>query len=78
MDLTMPFSARTIPVPGHPRPELEPLTSLEQARVRNTTMTRRIHTGTHVDAPSHFVVHGETIGQTPIDPFPPSDRKRGV
>ena len=69
LDLTMPFSERTIPVPGHPRPELEPLTSLERDGVRNTTMTCSIHTGTHVDAPSHFIEDGVTIDEIPIDRF---------
>ena len=69
LDLTMPFSERTIPVPGHPRPELELLTSLERDGVRNTTMTCSIHTGTHVDAPSHFIEDGATIDEIPIDRF---------
>lgn len=69
MDLTMPFSERTIPVPGHPRPQFEPLTSLEQDGVRNTTMTCSIHTGTHVDAPSHFIPDGATIDEIPIESF---------
>src|SRR5215217_2784123 len=49
IDLTMPFSEKTIPVPGHPRPDFEPLTTLEQDGVRNTTMTCSIHTGTAID-----------------------------
>lgn len=69
LDLTMPFSERTIPVPGHPRPEFELLTSLERDGVRNTTMTCSIHTGTHVDAPSHFIEDGATIDDIPIDRF---------
>ncbi len=69
LDLTMPFSERTIPVPGHPRPEFEPLTSLERDGVRNTTMTCSIHTGTHLDAPSHFIEDRATIDEIPIDRF---------
>ena len=69
IDLTMPFSEKTIPVPGHPRPDFEPLTTLEQDRVRNTTMTCSIHTGTHIDAPSHFIEDGAAIDEVPIDRF---------
>lgn len=69
LDLTMPFSEKTIPVPGHPRPGFEPLTSLERDGVRNTTMTISIHTGTHIDAPSHFIENGATIDEIPIDRF---------
>ncbi len=69
LDLTMPFSEKTIPVPGHPHPRFEPLTSLEQDGVRNTTMTISIHTGTHIDAPSHFIADGAAIDEIPIDRF---------
>jgi arylformamidase len=69
IDLTMPFSEKTIPVPGHPRPYFEPLTTLEQDGVRNTTMTCSIHTGTHIDAPSHFIEDGATIDEIPIERF---------
>ena len=69
LDLTMPFSEKTIPVPGHPYPRFEPLTLLERDGVRNTTMTISIHTGTHIDAPSHFIEDGATIDEIPIDRF---------
>jgi kynurenine formamidase len=73
-DLTMPFSEKTIPVPGHPCPRFEPLTTLEEDGVRNTTMTISIHTGTHIDAPSHFIPDGASIDEIPIDRF----RRPGV
>ena len=73
-DLTMPFSERTIPVPGHPCPRFEPLTTLEEDGVRNTTMTISIHTGTHIDAPSHFIPDGASIDEIPIERF----RRPGV
>ena len=69
VDLTMPFSGRTIPVPGHPQPEFEPLHLIERDGVRNTIMRISIHTGTHIDAPSHFVADGRTIDEIPIDRF---------
>jgi arylformamidase len=70
IDLTMPMSARTIPFPGHPPTELEPLhTSSETEGLRNTVMRSSIHTGTHIDAPSHFVAGGASIDQIPIERF---------
>jgi arylformamidase len=69
MDLTMPFSEKTIPVPGHPCPRMEPLTTLERDGVRNTTATFSLHTGTHIDAPSHFIEDGAAIDELPIDRF---------
>jgi arylformamidase len=74
LDLTMPFSEKTIPVPGHPCPRLEPLTTLEEDGVRNTLMTISIHTGTHIDAPSHFIEDGLAIDEIPIERF----RRPGV
>lgn len=69
LDLTMPLSAKTIPVPGHPCPSFEPLTTLERDGVRNTVVTMSLHTGTHIDAPYHFIEHGRTIDQIPLDRF---------
>jgi arylformamidase len=68
IDLTMPMSERTIPFPGHPRTELEPLhASCETEGLRNTVMRSSIHTGTHIDAPSHFLADGASIDQIPIE-----------
>jgi arylformamidase len=69
IDLTMPMSERTIPVPGHPSPRLEPLHELESDGVRNTIMRFSLHTGTHVDAPSHFLPDGASIDEIPIERF---------
>jgi len=69
IDLTMPMSEGTIPFPGHPPPEIEPLHRFESDGVRNTIMRSSIHTGTHIDAPSHFVADGATIDEVPIERF---------
>jgi kynurenine formamidase len=68
-DLTMPFSSRTIPVPGHPQPQFETLHTLDRDGVRNTIMRMSIHTGTHIDAPSHFIPDGAAIDEIEIDRF---------
>jgi arylformamidase len=69
IDLTMPFSSRTIPVPGHPQPEFEPLHEIERDGLRNTIMKISLHTGTHIDAPSHFIADGKAIDEIAIDRF---------
>lgn len=74
IDLTMPFSSRTIPVPGHPQPEFEPLHEIERDGLRNTIMKISLHTGTHIDAPSHFIADGKAIDEIAIDRF----HRRGV
>ena len=54
VDLSMPLSPKTVPVPGHPEPTFTPLHLLERDGVRNTVMSLSLHTATHIDAPSHF------------------------
>lgn len=69
VDLTMPISEHTIPVPDHPAPEAEPLHEIENDGLRYTVMRLSLHTGTHIDAPSHLVADGATIDQIPIERF---------
>ena len=65
----MPFSRRTIPVPGHPQPEFEPLHTIERDGVSNTIMRISLHTGTHIDAPTHFIEDGRPIDEIEVDRF---------
>jgi kynurenine formamidase len=69
VDLSMPLSPKTVPVPGHPEPTFTPLHVLERDGLRNTVMSLSLHTGTHIDAPSHFIADGATIDQIPVDRF---------
>jgi arylformamidase len=65
----MPLSSATTPVPGHPCPTFSPLHELERDGIRNTVVEMSLHTGTHVDAPSHIVADGVTIDEIPCDRF---------
>jgi len=69
VDLSMPLSPSSIPVPGHPSPTFEQLHLLERDGLRNTVVTLSLHTSTHVDAPSHFIADGKTIDEIPVDRF---------
>lgn len=69
VDLSMPLSPASIPVPGHPSPRFEPLHTIESDGVRNTTISLSLHTATHIDAPSHFVPDGRTIDEIPLERF---------
>jgi len=69
VDLSMPLSPSSIPVPGHPSPTFEQLHLLERDGLRNTVVTLSLHTSTHVDAPSHFIADGKTIDEIPDDRF---------
>jgi len=69
VDLSMPLSPKTVPVPGHPEPTFVPLHLLERDGLRNTVMSLSLHTATHIDAPSHFIADGAAIDEIAIDRF---------
>jgi arylformamidase len=53
--------------PGDPSPSFEKYSTLQKDGVDLTKITMGSHTGTHLDAPRHFIPHG--IG---IDKIPPN------
>ncbi len=61
-DLTLTISP-TLPVwPGDPRVVVERVSKIEEGEVANVTrMNISAHTGTHVDAPYHFLEDGSTV-----------------
>jgi arylformamidase len=69
VDLSMPLSPKTVPVPGHPEPTFVPLHLLERDGIRNTVMSLSLHTATHIDAPSHLIADGAAIDEIAIDRF---------
>ena len=60
-----------IPVwPGDLRVELHRVKKIEEGSHDNLSQMRLgVHTGTHVDAPYHFVANGQKIDELPIDVF---------
>lgn len=58
-----------IPVwPGDPSPQIEQLMSLESGdHATVSTLHLCVHTGTHIDAPSHFISKGDTVGDITLD-----------
>lgn len=68
IDVTVPLNANLVRWPGDPPLELERLSDL--ARGDDSTFSRihmGLHTGTHVDAPLHFVRGGATILEMPLE-----------
>ncbi len=53
--------------PGDPEPRIEPVESTPPWRV--TQLHFGTHIGTHIDAASHFIPHGKTISQYPLERF---------
>ena len=49
--------------PGDPVPQGDKIKSMEQGELYNlSVLSMCAHNGTHIDAPSHFLRYGETVG----------------
>ena len=69
-DISVAVSGRITSWPGSPLPRFTKTLSLKNGdEANNTKLTMSVHTGTHIDAPSHFISGGQTIDQLPIDIF---------
>lgn len=55
--------------PGDPIPYFQKASSIESDGFNVTKITMGTHTGTHVDAQSHFLLHGRTIDKEPLTKF---------
>lgn len=70
VDLSQPYSGRMTGGPPYGDPDLSSV--VHELYGHPFTMTRismAAHTGTHVDAPRHFLADGKTIDQYPADVF---------
>jgi arylformamidase len=55
--------------PGEPQPEFQPFFKLGRDKVNVTRLIMTSHTGTHVDAPKHFISTGDSVNEIPLDKF---------
>jgi kynurenine formamidase len=69
VDLSLVLDADTQIYPGDPRPEIRPATTVEAHGYNVAHMTLGSHSGTHVDAPYHFVEDGEPLEGVPLSRF---------
>src|SRR2546425_12068134 len=53
--------------PGDPSPSFESYSTLEKEGVNLTKIVMGSHTGTHLDAPRHFIQDGIGIDRIPVD-----------
>ena len=66
IDVSVPLRTGLVHWPGDPQPTFERISEIEQGAEANVTLCRMTaHTGTHMDAPCHFL-----DGQAGIDSFP--------
>jgi kynurenine formamidase len=68
-DLTEVIS-KDIPIyPGDPQPDFEPSSTIDRDKYNVTRIILGSHSGTHVDAQSHFMVYGNSIDREPTSKF---------
>ena len=66
-DVTVPLAPGMLAYPGDPPFEIEPVHEVGEAPFRLSRMVLTTHSGTHVDAPAHFLAGGATIDQLPLE-----------
>ena len=66
-DVSVPLAPGMLAYPGDPIFELEPVHRVGEARYSLSRMVLTTHTGTHIDAPAHFLPGGATIDQLPLE-----------
>ena len=68
LDVTVPLSAEVLVYPGDPAFSLEPTHEIAKGAPYNLgRLSLGTQTGTHVDAPYHFLADGATVDQLPLE-----------
>ena len=66
-DLSVPLRPGLPTYDDEPGPELVPLKTLAVDGVNVSQLSLGVHSGTHVDAPVHFIAGGNGVDQAPLD-----------
>lgn len=68
IDISVPLHNTMVHWPGDPPFNREPVKEIEQGSTANlSNLSMGSHSGTHVDAPKHFIQDGQTIDNMPLD-----------
>ena len=68
IDVTVPLKEGMAFWPGDITPQIERRRSMERGDgANNSAIHFGVHTGTHMDAPRHFIAKGKSIDQLPLD-----------
>jgi arylformamidase len=68
IDVTVPLSADVPTFPGDPRFQMEFSHRIADGKPYNVAkVTMGVHSGTHVDAPYHFLAEGATVEALPLE-----------
>ncbi len=69
VDLSKPISPQMSVWPGDSHPEFREISNLEKGEVNLSEFAMSLHSGTHIDAPRHFIQDGETIDELSMENF---------
>lgn len=69
IDISLPLNAESLLYPGDPAVVIEPETHAGKLLPRLSKISLGSHSGSHVDAPSHFVEAGKTVDRIPLEHF---------
>src|SRR3954468_2376556 len=68
IDISVPVRSGMVRWPGDPKIKIQRLLQIAHGDVCNTThLSFGVHTGTHMDAPLHFIASGKSIDKMPVD-----------
>ena len=68
IDVSVPIFAGLVHFPDNPSIEIETITHVERGDLFTVSaLTMGTHTGTHIDAPIHFLPGGTGVEQVPLD-----------
>jgi arylformamidase len=67
VDITRTMEPGMFVHPGDPPFEMQPVATLERDGCAVCSLRLGTHTGTHLDAPAHFILGGATVDQAPLD-----------
>lgn len=68
-DVSMPIHSSMLVWDGDPKVSITPVATVAKDGVALSHFSFGNHTGTHVDAPSHFLENGNTIDRIPLKKF---------
>ncbi len=68
IDISYPLDSNMVIYPGNPGLEIRHVLDMEKSDSANVSLVSLgSHTGTHIDAPAHFIPGGSTIDEIPLD-----------
>ena len=68
LDISVPLRPGIVQWPGDPRLRIERIRDMAQGEICNvSTLSMCVHTGTHMDAPLHFIADARSMEKMPLD-----------